>query len=88
MKAARAYNDFGMSDSTIQNLKKILPADAVIYDPEELFVYECDGLSQHKVTPRAVVFPGSTEDVSKIVRILAADGVPSVSYTHLRAHET
>ena len=76
MKAARAYNDFGMSDSTIQNLKKILPADAVIYDPEELFVYECDGLPQHKVTPRAVVFPGSTEDVSNIVRVLSADGIP------------
>ncbi len=76
MKTARAYNDFGMPDPTIQKLKKILPADAVIYDPDELFVYECDGLPQHKVMPRAVVFPGSTEDVSKIVRILAADGIP------------
>ena len=30
--------------------------------PDELLVYECDGLPQHKHLPRAVVFPNSTEE--------------------------
>ena len=63
-------------DTTIQKLRKILPADAIVTDREELLVYECDGLPQHKVPPRAVVFADSTEQVSNIVRTLHGDGVP------------
>lgn len=50
--------------------------DAVLTEPDELLVYECDGLPQHKRRPRAVVFPASTEEVAEVLRILARDGVP------------
>ncbi len=65
-----------MTDPTIQKLRKILPADAIVTAREELLVYECDGLPQHKAPPRAVLFPDSTEDVSKIVSALTSDGIP------------
>ncbi|MEJ7710432.1 MAG: hypothetical protein WKF84_11350 [Pyrinomonadaceae bacterium] len=47
----------------------------VLADPEELLVYECDGLPQHKFLPRAVVFPNSTDEVSRVVRTLVNAGV-------------
>ena len=49
---------------------------AVLSEPDELLVYECDGLPQHKYRPRAVVFPASTEQTSAVMRVLAAAGVP------------
>src|SRR5205085_4106503 len=44
-------------------------------DPTELIVYECDGLTQHKHRPRAVVFPTSTETTAEVVKELARAGV-------------
>jgi glycolate oxidase subunit GlcD len=65
-----------MADQIIERLRKILGAEAVLCDRDELLVYECDGLPQHKIPPRAVVFPKSTEEISEIVKILAAANVP------------
>jgi glycolate oxidase subunit GlcD len=47
----------------------------VLTEPEELLVYECDGLPQHKHPPRAVVFPNSTEEVSEVLKLLAREEV-------------
>ncbi|MEJ7617270.1 MAG: FAD-linked oxidase C-terminal domain-containing protein [Pyrinomonadaceae bacterium] len=47
----------------------------VLSDPEELLVYECDGLPQHKFLPRAVVFPNSTQEASEVVRALVKANV-------------
>lgn len=65
-----------MADQIIEQLKKILGSDAVLFDRDELLVYECDGLPQHKLLPRAVVFPNSTEEVAEIVRILSSAKIP------------
>ncbi|MEA2175402.1 MAG: glycolate oxidase [Blastocatellia bacterium] len=63
-------------DSLSERLRDIVGRDAVLTEPDELLVYECDGLPQHKFAPRAVVFPRSTEEVSLVLRALARDGVP------------
>ncbi len=47
----------------------------MLAERDELLVYECDGLTQHRHTPRAVVFPSSTEEVAAVVRELAREGV-------------
>ncbi len=60
----------------IENLQAIVGRDAVLSAPDELIVYECDGLPQHKYRPRAVVFPSSTEETSAVMRVLAGAGVP------------
>jgi len=63
-------------DALIENLSAIVGRDAVLSEPDELLVYECDGLPQHKYRPRAVVFPDSTEKVAEVLRVLAREGVP------------
>jgi glycolate oxidase subunit GlcD len=63
-------------DNLIENLRAIVGRDAVLSEPSELLVYECDGLPQHKYPPRAVVFPHSTEETAEVMRALAAAKVP------------
>lgn len=63
-------------DNLIDNLSAIVGHENVLSKPDELLVYECDGLPQHKYRPRAVVFPSSTEETSAIMRELARAQVP------------
>jgi glycolate oxidase len=51
----------------------------VITEPEQLRVYECDGLTGHRALPELVVLPGSTEDVQTVVRACRREGVPFVA---------
>src|SRR5215813_10513338 len=63
-------------DNLVDNLSAIVGRENVLSKPDELLVYECDGLPQHKYRPRAVVFPSSTEETSAIMRALAQANVP------------
>ena len=62
-------------DNLIDNLSAIVGREHVLSRPDELLVYECDGLPQHKHRPRAVVFPSSTEETAAIMRELARANV-------------
>jgi len=69
----------GPLDSGIaRQLRAIVGADHVVTDPDRLVVYESDGLTSYRVIPRAVVLPASTEEVSEVVRVVHASGVPVV----------
>lgn len=74
------YHRASRHDNTLntltENLRAVVGASAVLTEPDELLVYECDGLPQHKSRPRAVVFPSSTEEVAEILRVLARAGIP------------
>lgn len=63
-------------DTLIEKLRAVVGNAAVLSEPDELLVYECDGLPQHKYRPRAVVFPSSTEETAAVMRLLAQEGVP------------
>lgn len=63
-------------DKLIDNLGSIVGREHVLSKPDELLVYECDGLPHHKHVPRAVVFPSSTEETSAVMRELARANVP------------
>jgi glycolate oxidase subunit GlcD len=63
-------------DTLIDNLIAIVGRENVLSKPDELLVYECDGLPHHKHRPRAVVFPATTEETSAIMRELARANVP------------
>ena len=66
------------SDSDLlQELQELL-GERLRHRPEDLRVYECDGLTMYKTLPLAVVFPESTEEVVAIVRLCASRGVPFV----------
>jgi len=62
-------------DTLITNLGAIVGSENVLSEPDELIVYECDGLPQHKHPPRAVVFPETTEQVSELLQVLARERV-------------
>src|SRR3989441_6218186 len=62
-------------DALVEELREIVGEENVLSEPEELIVYECDGLPQHKHPPRAVVFPNSTEETSEVLEVLSEEGV-------------
>jgi glycolate oxidase subunit GlcD len=62
-------------DDLVAELREIVGEENVLSEPDELLVYECDGLPQHKHPPRAVVFPNSTEETSEVLQLLTDEGV-------------
>src|ERR1041385_4481791 len=62
-------------DSLIDELGDIVGDENVLCERDELLVYECDGLPQHKHLPRAVVFPNSTDETADVLALLHAEGV-------------
>ncbi|MES2666774.1 MAG: FAD-linked oxidase C-terminal domain-containing protein [Pseudomonadota bacterium] len=62
----------------VARLRAVLPADAVIWDAAELRVYECDALTAYRCPPLAAVLPRTTEEVSAVLRLCHAEGVPVV----------
>ena len=65
-----------MVDTLIENLRVVVGRHGVLAERDEMLVFECDGLPQHKFLPRAVVFPRSTEEVAEVVSQLARARVP------------
>ena len=65
--------------SFVLELQRALGATHVITEPEQLRVYECDGLTGHRAIPELVVLPGSTEDVQVILRACSREHVPFVA---------
>lgn len=62
----------------IRELFSILGADAVLWHPEDLLLYEYDALSSLR-RPDAVVFPSRTEHVVQVVRLAARENLPVVA---------
>ncbi len=65
--------------SLVDELRGELGAGHVITEPEQLRVYECDGLTGHRAIPELVVLPGSTEDVQTVLRACYRDRIPFVA---------
>jgi len=62
----------------VARLQSVLPADAVIADPSETRVYECDALTAYRCPPLAAVLPASTDEVAAVLKICYQEGVPVV----------
>ena len=63
----------------IDDLRALLGEASVLVRPEQLRTYECDGLTNFRVVPTAVVLPKNAELVQAIVRLCHRDGVAFVS---------
>ena len=63
----------------VDDLRGTLGSGHVITEPEQLRVYECDGLTGHRAVPEVVALPGSTEDVQAVVRACHRERVPFVA---------
>jgi glycolate oxidase len=62
-----------------RELEGMLGKGAVLSEPEELLVYESDGLVLFRALADFVVFPTSTEQVSEIVKLANREGMPFVA---------
>src|SRR2546423_10077925 len=63
----------------LRELRTIVGDRGLISSAEELHTYECDGLTNFRVMPRAVVLPNTTEQVQGIVRMCHRERIPFVA---------
>ena len=67
-----------MEARIIDELRGVLGPRGLIVEPEQLRTYECDGLTNVRVAPAAVLLPGSTVEVQDVVRICHRERIPIV----------
>ncbi|MFQ3613953.1 MAG: FAD-binding protein, partial [Cyanobacteriota bacterium] len=63
----------------IAELKTVLDPERVISKPEELLVYECDGLTSYRQMPALVVLPRNTEEIAAVIQRCHQYRVPFVA---------
>ncbi len=63
----------------LDELRSVLDPQGLISSPEEARTYECDGLTNFRVMPLAVVLPTSTEQVQSVIRICHRERIPFVA---------
>src|SRR5215468_2723494 len=72
-----------LTDARKQTLRRemeaLLGPGSVLSDPEELLVYESDGLTLFRALADFVVFPTSAEQVSAVVRLANRESLPFVA---------
>ena len=62
----------------VDELRSIVGETGVVSDPGALLVWESDGLTAYRVTPRAVVMPVDTAQTSAVLKILSRENIPFV----------
>src|SRR5919199_2057885 len=67
------------ADRLTDNLREICGDGNVVTHPHQLRTYESDGLLRCRVTPRAVVLPGSPAEVQAVLRACHEAQVPWVA---------
>jgi glycolate oxidase subunit GlcD len=67
-----------LDGAVIRALVDIVGHEHVITERDRLVVYESDGLTAYRVSPQAVVLPGSTAEVAAVVKLLHGAGITIV----------
>lgn len=68
-----------MDPQILGEFRAIVGDRGLISCPEELHTYECDGMTNLRVMPLAVLLPASTEEVQAIVRVCHRERIPFVA---------
>src|ERR1700751_856395 len=68
-----------MEKRFLDELRTVVDARGLISSPEELHTYECDGLTNFRVMPLAVLLPSNTQQVQAIVRVGNRERIPFVA---------
>ena len=66
-------------DALRKEMDALLGQGAVLSDPDDLLVYESDGLTLFRALADFVVFPTSAEQVSALVKLANREGIPFVA---------
>jgi len=69
----------GRKTALRRELEAIVGPGGVLSDPDELLVYESDGLTLFRALADFVVFPTSAEHVAAVVRLAGREGLPFVA---------
>ena len=69
----------GRKTALHRELEAIVGPGGVLSDPDELLVYESDGLTLFRALADFVVFPTSAERVAAVVRLAGREGLPFVA---------
>jgi len=68
-----------LSAALLAELRAAVGTAHVVTEPEQLRVYECDGLTGHRAIPEAVVLPAATKEVQAVLRACHREQVPFVA---------
>ncbi|HEY2456681.1 MAG TPA: FAD-linked oxidase C-terminal domain-containing protein, partial [Candidatus Acidoferrum sp.] len=68
-----------MDARILQEFRAIVGERELICSDEELHTYECDGLTNFRVMPQAVLLPSNTQQVQDIVKICHRERIPFVA---------
>lgn len=68
----------GRKTQIVHLLQAVLPPNTVIFEEQEVRAYECDALTAYRCPPMIVVLPSTTNEVSAVLKICHAEGVPVV----------
>ena len=68
-----------LSSNQINELRNAVGGDGLITSESQLQTYECDGLTNFRVLPAAVLLPRTAQQVQSVVRLCARDKIPFVS---------
>lgn len=63
----------------VAGLRRILPAELIIDEPEALKPYECDGLSAYRQLPYVAVMPQNSDQIRQILAYCHSQDVPVVA---------
>jgi glycolate oxidase len=66
-------------DAIVEDLRRLLPPEALIFAPEELRAFETDALTAYRRVPLAVALPTTTEEVSQVLSYCNRSGVKVVA---------
>ena len=68
-----------LQQRVVQALAQVLPADAILYTPEDTTPYECDGLTAYRERPLVVALPETEAQVQAVLRSCHQLQVPVVA---------
>ena len=68
-----------MRTEILQAFRSIVGNSGLVTEPEQLHTYECDGLTNFRMLPAAVLLPASAEQVQKVVQVCHREKIPFVA---------
>ncbi|MBQ0945370.1 FAD-binding protein [Ideonella sp. 4Y16] len=79
LTAADPADRSARQSEVVAALRPLLPAHALLYQPEDTTPYECDGLTAYRQRPLLVALPETEEQVAAVLRACHRLGVPVVA---------
>ncbi len=62
-----------------KQMESLVGKSGVVWTPEELLVFECDGLASYKQRPALAVLPQTTEELAAVLKLCHREEIPFVA---------